>query len=314
MAKGKQADIVQHCIYEIATGKWPQGTKIPSVREAEKLWCVHRLTVMGAYHELEKIGLISSKDRSGYYVAESTSAESSSTELTGLYQKLERLVKKHTNFNPVYVFQLFSAMAVSNAKTAPAYAFLECTQQQAADHASEILQMFNIHVSPVCLPPSSEVPPAIPGSVQALLTTGFHIKEVKSLGKKLGLEVANVPIEVDRTVLDKTPQDVKKAIVVELESNMSGSIVQDIKAVAGGLSIEQKVVSNPDEDITNMLHGLKKELILLSPRVWGRVSAEVKKDKRVKLIRFRISDSSWKPLSGVLKIPISSKRTPAKPV
>lgn len=305
MAKGKQADIVQHCIYEIATGKWPQGSKMPSVREAEKLWGVHRLTVMAAYHELEKIGLVYSKDRSGYFVAESNEAEATGTGLSELYDKLERLVKKHTDYNPVYVFKLFSAMAVSNAREAPAYAFLECTQHQAEGHASEIFDMFNIQVSPVCLPGTEEQAPVLPKSTNSLLTTGFHIREVKALGKKLGLPVTNVPIEVDSALFEKVAPQQKKAIVVELESSMSGSIVQDIQAIAGQLSIEQRLVSEVEKEVSALAADGGKELILLSPRVWGRVSSATKKNKRVKLIRFKISDSSWKPLSGALKIPFT---------
>ena len=307
MAKGKQGDIVQHCIYEIATGKWPHGSKLPSVREAEKLWGVHRLTVMAAYHELEKIGLIYSKNRSGYYVSESSSDQESDAELTSLYQKLEKLVKEETDYNPVYVFKLFSAMAVSSSKEAPAHAFLECTQHQAQDHANEIFEMFDVHVSAVCLSDSKTQTPEIPQSVKHLLTTGFHIGEVKALGKKLGLPVSNVPIEVDRSVITKAAETVRKAIVRELESNMSGSIAQDIQAIAGELSIDQRLVTCVEEEVSDLLKSSDHELILLSPRVWGRVSANIKKGKRVKLIRFKISDGSWKQLSNALKIPFSVK-------
>ena len=34
---GKQAAVVEHCVYEIATGRWPASHKMLSVREAEAL-------------------------------------------------------------------------------------------------------------------------------------------------------------------------------------------------------------------------------------------------------------------------------------
>lgn len=307
LAKGKQADIAQHCIYEIATGKWSPGQKLPSVREAEKLWGVHRLTVLGAYRELEKIGLVVSKDRSGYYVAESSEEKALETDLMALYGKVKQLIARHSQLNPVYALRLFSAMAVSDSKTSPSYAFLECTDHQAADHASEIFQMFNIHVAPLCLPSAPGELPEVPASVKTLLTTGFHIREVMELGASLDLEVANVPIEVDPSGFDKAMFKVNKAIVVELESNMSSSIVQDIKAIAGEVTIEQKLVTDIEQGVSALLADQGNELILLSPRVWGRVSDAIKKDKRVKLIRFRISDTSWKNLSKVLNIPFPAR-------
>ena len=58
-----------HCLYRIATGKWPEGERLPSVREAERRWGVDRRTVLVAYHRLAEAGLVRRVDRSGFYVA-----------------------------------------------------------------------------------------------------------------------------------------------------------------------------------------------------------------------------------------------------
>lgn len=305
LIKGKQADIVQHCIYEIATGKWPSGLKLPSVREAEKLWGVNRHTVLGAYREMEKIGLVVSKDRSGYYVKENAAHEVGDTGLNQLYLKVKALIDKHSDFDLSYVFRYFNNMAISEAKTSPSYAFLECTRQQAEDHASEIYQKLNVYVLPVCLSDAEGISFQIPGSVRTLLTTGFHIQEVKQLGKRLGKEVVNIPIEVDPDLLlkfrDRT--DMGQALVVELEGHMSSNIAKDVQDLAQHMKIQQKLITDVEREITEILQGGDHQLLLLSPRVWGRCSRAIKKDSRVKLIRFRVSHSSWKIVSGTLKIP-----------
>ena len=140
LARGKKGDILQHCIYEIATGKWSPGNKLPSVREAENLWGVSRLTILSAYRELEKIGLVFSKDRSGYYVAESGEDSINHHGLSQLYQKVKKLVNAQSDSDLSYVFRYFNTMAVSESRANPAYAFLECTGHQAEDHANEIFQ------------------------------------------------------------------------------------------------------------------------------------------------------------------------------
>lgn len=303
LAKGKLADIAEHCIYEIATGKWPPGMKLPSVRAGEKSWGVNRLTVLGAYRELEKIGLVVSKDRSGYYVAETEASESTEANLMALYARTKKLIGKHSDFNLAYTFRFFNALAISEAKAHPTHAFLECSDQQASDHANEIYQMFKVYVQPVCLDEHLQDGPNIPGSVKTLMTTGFHIKEVMELGKKLKLEVTNVPIEVDPGAFSKALESTKRAVVIELEGNMSSNITQDVKNLTENVSIEQKLVKDVEADVSKLLDEEKNQLLLLSPRVWGRASPEIKKDKRVKLIRFRISDSSWKTVSNSLRIP-----------
>jgi DNA-binding transcriptional regulator YhcF (GntR family) len=309
LIKGKQADIVQHCIYEIATGKWAPGLKLPSVRSAEQLWGVNRLTVLNAYRELERIGLVTVKDRSGYYVSEGEVGKTVDTGLNQLYTKVKALIERNTDFDLSYIFKYFGGMAISESRSNPNYAFLECTQQQADDHASEIYHKLNVFVKPVCLDSDDELSSQIPDSIQTLLTTGFHIKDVKRIGKKLKKEVVNIPIEVDTDLLAAEQNKTKKAFLVELESNMSSNISRDLQNLAGKMEIVQRLITDVDKDMPEIMENPANELILLSPRVWGRCAQTIKKDERVKLIRFKISSNSWKIVSSTLKIPLRLGKT-----
>ena len=55
---GKVENVANHCAYEIATGRWPKGHRLPSVRDAERDWQVNRLTVLRAYQRLVEMGLV----------------------------------------------------------------------------------------------------------------------------------------------------------------------------------------------------------------------------------------------------------------
>ena len=302
-AKGKLGDIVQHCIYEIATGKWSALQKLPSVREAENLWGVNRHTVLAAYRELEKIGLVFSKDRSGYYVVDNGETDVFDTGLNKLYAKLKNMIAKHTDLNLAYAFRYFSAMAISESEANPTYAFLECTNHQAEDHTKEIFQKLNIVVQPISIN-NDKIDPEIPQSVEILMTTGFHISEVNLIGKKLKKKVINIPIEIDPDFLKKTQNKFRKMMLVEFEDNMSSNIFNDIKRVIGPVQLERKLITNIEEELPSLID----ESILLSPRVWGQASSAIKSDKRVRLIRFKISDTSWKVISQALKIPLHSSK------
>lgn len=310
LIKGKQADIVQHCIYEIATGKWAPGLKLPSVRSAEQLWGVNRLTVLNAYRELERIGLVTVKDRSGYYVSEGEADKILDPGLNQLYLKVKALIERNTDFDLSYIFKYFGGMAISESRSNPSCAFLECTQQQADDHASEIYHKLNVFVKPVCLDSEDELASQIPESIQTLFTTGFHIKEVKRLGKKMNKEVVNIPIEIDPNIFDAAHSKTQKALLVELESNMSSNISRDLQSLAAkNVKIVQKLISDVEKDMPKMMDDPANELILLSPRVWGKCSRTIKKDERVKLVRFKISSNSWKIVSSSLKIPLGMGST-----
>nr|WP_299171808.1 GntR family transcriptional regulator [uncultured Allomuricauda sp.] len=307
-ARGKLGDIVQHCIYEIATGKWTAQQKLPSVREAEIIWGVNRLTVLAAYRELEKIGLVESKDRSGYYVIDNGENDVFDIGLNKLYGKLKNMIAKHTDLNLNYALRYFGALAISESKSNPIYAFLECTDHQAEGHTKEIFQKLNVPIHPVCLHDDRSLIPDIPKSVEILMTTGFHIREVNRIGKKLKKKVINIPIEVDPNFLKSTKTTIEKMILVELENNMSSNILNDVKKLVGKVKLEEKLISNIDEELLKLVKDPTNQLILLSPRVWGQASPTLKRDKRIKLIRFRISDASWKVIAQTLKIPLHTSK------
>src|SRR5262245_59667018 len=62
--RGTVEEIVNHGLYEIATGRWTAGTRLPSVRDAERRWGVNRLTVLRAYRRLAALGPAASEPRS----------------------------------------------------------------------------------------------------------------------------------------------------------------------------------------------------------------------------------------------------------
>jgi DNA-binding transcriptional regulator YhcF (GntR family) len=56
--------------YLIETGAWKAHEKLPSLRQQVEISGFSLITVMNAYQELEAQGLIYSKEKLGYFVAE----------------------------------------------------------------------------------------------------------------------------------------------------------------------------------------------------------------------------------------------------
>ena len=301
---GKLKSVVQHCIYEISTGKWKAGEKLPSVRKAEKLWGVNRLTVLSAYRELSEMGLVVPEDRRGYFVAEQQVSEENDykKQLDDLYRKTLAVVRKNTDFEPAAVFRYFTSLVEKENDTNPTCAFLECSILQAQGHASEIRNKLNVPVLPVLI--DQEVKKnGIPGNVKTLLTTGFHIREVKEIGEKHKLPVLNVPIEVHPELFENIDRNFSSATIFELEEAMSRDIFNDVKALAMNAHIKERVVDNINDEIEQFLEDAEDQIILLSPRVWGKADKRWQRHPRVHLIRFSIERGSWPAIVEALKLP-----------
>ena len=111
-----------------------------------------------------------------------------------------------------------------------------------------------------------------------------------------------MPIEIDLRSLDAVLKKWKKAIVVEQEGAMSSSITQDIRAMEYKAQIQQVLLRTDGPRLEEVPYLHPEAIILLSPRVWGMASHQLRKHERVKLIRFCISDASWQDVAQVLKI------------
>ncbi|WP_130803207.1 PLP-dependent aminotransferase family protein [Acinetobacter ihumii] len=73
----KSKKLAQQLRQHIENGKWSLHSKLPSLREQAQNSGLSLMTVMNAYQELEAQGLIYSKEKSGYFVAQSASGQNS---------------------------------------------------------------------------------------------------------------------------------------------------------------------------------------------------------------------------------------------
>lgn len=61
--------ITDYCFGRILSGAWPEGERVPSVRELSVQMAVNPRTVIKAFEYLEQNGLISSRRGLGYFLA-----------------------------------------------------------------------------------------------------------------------------------------------------------------------------------------------------------------------------------------------------
>ena len=309
MKERKYDTIVKQCVYEIATGKWLPGSKLPSIREAEGLWGVNRLAILEAYRELVNMGLAVAKDRSGFFVAQGSALEeftNNRNSLEELFYQLNEVIEQQSSFSSLGVFRYLTQLAEIKAQENPEIAFVECSMPQAEGHGQEISQKFKVPVLPICLHPTNALHTEIAPFVKVLLTTGFHFEEVNQLAQHHQLPVYNVPIEVDTTLRQDLDKHIKKIILMELDQPMSKSIMEDLKNLIPHIPIEQSIISNVNQSLETLLlpDSAKDFIVLLSPRVWGSTQKKWQNHPQVQLIRFTIQVSAWETVMKALRLPL----------
>ncbi len=300
--------LASHCVYQIATGKWAPGVRLPSVRAAESRWGVDRRVVLAAYRRLDALGLVKRRDRSGFYVAEGPELGRLARhrhELERLHARFEEELVRETGLSPLGAFRWLAELAELREHERPGCAFVECTSTQASGHADEIFS----HLGVPCLPVTiSELTPGLrrlPDHVRTLLVSAFHVGEVRLLAQGR-CEVASVPIEVAGDLAGGLPAQVERGVLLELDEVDAGNILEDVQRLGLPLELEARSAPDVEPELVDILEAetAHEVVVLLSPRVWGSVDRRWREHPRVRQVVFRVREQAWPAIADAIGLPL----------
>lgn len=308
----KEDNVFEYCLIMIATGKWTAGTRILSVRDAEKEWGINRLAIQKAYKKLESHGLIVSKDRSGFYVTSQENTLKVSNyrvELDNLHKTFSDQIMKATGLAPLPAFRYLARLAQVRDKETPMCSFAECTHIQAAALASDVANQLGISVTPLVVDHITGRRNRIPKHVRVLLTTHFHYSELKSFHKSNSLEVIAVPIEASSDMINRLRSTTDKFILLETEEQMALAIADDVREILKNHSVESIVADNIDTTLSTILQPnrdgkYKNTTILLSPRDWGSIDNKWREHPKVQVVQYQIQSEVWELIADVVGMPL----------
>lgn len=303
--------IVTHGVYQVATGKWGPGERLPSVRRAAELWAVDPRVVLKAYRRLDGLGLVEARPRSGYFVArgpEPGRVGRHRHELARLFERFQGQVLAETGLSPLGVFHYFAHLARIRALDAPPCAFVECTATQARGHADEVAARLGV---PCLAWTTAELTPGLgrlPDHVRTLLVSAFHGSEVEELARGTERELTVVPLEVAGSLFDALPMGAERAILFESDETEARNILADVASLEPPLELVHEVVSDADEALEALLGRGRRDapLALLSPRLYGAVEPRWREHPRVREVAFRVRTDAWPAVADAIGLPLGS--------
>lgn len=305
---GKAERLVTHCVYQIATGKWAGGARLPSVREAEVAWGLDRRTVMKAYHHLQSLGLVVARTRSGFYVTEGPEVGRLARhrhELEALFERCAEMVAEETDLSLQGVFRYFSELAVIRSRERPECAFVECTATQARGHARELETRLGVPCLGLTLAEIDGKASRVPRYLRTLFVSGFHLGELAPTARGSSLQVHAVPIEVSPAVVGEDPGEARGAVLLESDAVEAEAILEDVRVLGFGLPVEARVVEDVESTVAELAADARL-LVLLSPRLWGRVGPGVSERPNVRQVVFRIAEEAWPRIADALGLPLGA--------
>jgi len=305
-------NLFRHLLYLIATGKWPGGMRLPSIRAAEKLFGASRTSVQQAYQSLVTHQLVESKPRSGYIVKVQSGDDwilRHRSELRRLYESFSQTIIRSTGLAPLPALRYLTRLADILDHEHPSCAFIECTSLQAEGHAREIRDRLGISVVPMTVGDVAGKRLKLPSRMRFAITTHFHHAEISPLRARRGLEILAVPIEVSPSLQSQVELLKGPIVLLETERQMALDISDDARGLVSRLPISTMAVDSVPAALHEILgkghlHRHRGTTVLLSPRDWGFLDEKWRKHPRVQVISFSICESAWDSIAEFLGMPI----------
>jgi DNA-binding transcriptional regulator YhcF (GntR family) len=307
-------NLFRHLLYLIATGKWPEGMRLPSIRMAESLFGASRATVQQAYQMLVSHKLVRSKPKSGYTVRrQGTNAWISRHRagLKSLYEDFSEAITKTTGLAPLPVLRYITRLAEILDHERPSSAFIECTLLQAEGHAREIKDRLGVSVLPLTVENAFDRQREWPSNIKSVITTHFHHSELLSLRPQNDFEIIAIPIEASALLKQQISQMRGPIVLLETEEQMAQDIAHDAQQLLSDLPISTLVVDNINKSLSEILgekSGNQDQMttVLLSPRDWGNLSEELRSHPNVSVVTFSICERAWNTIAEFLGMPIGA--------
>jgi GntR family transcriptional regulator len=283
--------------YRVATGDLEAGDPLPALRDAARDWHVNLHTVRRAYAELAHLGVVSTRAPLGTRVL--------GADANGLARKKKSTAHDRETFvstivrearlrHGLDVEELIRLLGrTKTPRAGRAVSVVECSRTQCADLAGQIEGAFAVKTIPWSLEKEGSPPDGL------VVATYFHYNDVRRRWPDRLADMRFLPIAPEPGLAERiggAQRSSKRTVILcEREENMARNIATDLSRVlpAARFRVVTKVVTDPSKFLDE---ANARDLVLLSPRVWGEIPARLRKRTHVRQVRY-VFDS--KDLDGL---------------
>jgi GntR family transcriptional regulator len=270
----------------IQTGEWEAGEKVPTERELAERLNISRNTVSSAYKELEADGILISTQGKGTFVTDSDAVirrESRKDRLLKIIDiAIEEAAELGFHINEFNILANQRVMEKKEMLSKVRVSFIECNKEQ-LDHFSKDLHLDpGVSIIPVLLDDFRREPDEINtliASTDLVLTTFFHLQEVKELVTIKGIDIIGIALDPQLETIVKIarlPKGTKLGIVSL--SDIFGSKIKGSLKRAGIDHLDISATTTKDADILGTFVE-QADAIVVSPNRHKEVSGLNNKHK-----------------------------------
>ena len=244
--------IVEQLEFMIEDGQLSDGNHLPSSRMLAKNLKINRNTVAHAYRELRDLGYVESQQRRGMVVVGATKARQRADALQRARTVLAEATRECVSLGLAAeeISSLAYHFGLHAEQLEIKISFVECNVERAEYFAGEISGRLSTDVQPLVL---GEFDPDVAFDVDLVLTTFFHLSEVRRLAQASSAEVVAIVVAPHvRTLvqLAQVPKGKRVGVLYSTDDQAEG--IRDSLTQTGISNVEVVSRNRLDEDLANV--------------------------------------------------------------
>jgi DNA-binding transcriptional regulator YhcF (GntR family) len=272
--------------YRIATGEIAADAVLPPLRRAAERWGLNLHTVRQAYAELARIGVVVTRTPGGTRVLQGRRVEKAQPGTKIDVEQFVRGVTLEARLrHGLEVDDLIALLCGARAaEPRPAIAVVECSMSQCQDLAFQLEERWQVRATPWVL---GDAPPP-PGAL--VIATYFHYNDIRRAWPERLPQVRFLPIAPEADLADKLASGRGRrgkvtVTLCERDDAMARNIAADLVRIlpSGSFRVVIRVVARAEEALRGAAPGSP---ILFSPRMWGELSEDARRDPRALQVRY----------------------------
>jgi DNA-binding transcriptional regulator YhcF (GntR family) len=263
--------IVDQIEFMIEAGQMDDGDRLPSSRMLASNLQVNRNTIARAYRELRDAGYIESRRRHGMVVVGGRQARAQAMARTRAREVLGEAASKCVTLglSPEEISSLAYHFSLHAEQQQVNVAFVECNEERSTYFAKELAERLKLPVRPLVL---GQFDAEREFDVDLVLTTFFHLSEVRRLARPSKAEVVAIVVAPHVTTLVRLAQVPKgKRVGILYSTNDQAVGIRDSLVQSGLKSIEVLKRATPKELARVDVVVVPSEMPELRERVNGAV-------------------------------------------
>ncbi len=284
----------------LALGALRPGDNLPSIRQLNQKLLVGVAVVRRAYRELAQTGVLDLQHGRGVFIKNGIhrQAELTVREYDTLYSLVSRELER-ANLVPSPFARFLYGRILDAERQASSVAFVEDSRPLATDYAGQLSQEWQIPINAFTVSELRNMPPVQRAELRRVLTSYYHVDEVREVMRKHRAKVIPVDIEFHPEMVEDIQalrRSSRIVFVIHQEdfAHFGSYISSLVEEKFGGAGLQCEFLSSGDVMIPDLLASGRYARVIISNRLWDDLDEQIRSSPVVRRPRLRVTQGSVK--------------------